>query len=184
MVRRPDDRTHSCSFCYKSENTVGHLIASPSEDGPRVYICDECIAVCHSILGDRQEQAAVAAIADEATVLSLLNALERWIRREAQGDAAAELAAVREIGARMFPERRGMNYQSGEDIIPGDRITYAGSPGYIDFVISESTGDAALDWHLKENPRGGVMIFAESCGGMFLPEPQNDEDLVLVSRKP
>jgi ClpX C4-type zinc finger len=39
----------SCSFCHKSQATVGKLVSSPS-DYPRVYICDECIAVCSAIL--------------------------------------------------------------------------------------------------------------------------------------
>jgi ATP-dependent Clp protease ATP-binding subunit ClpX len=40
-----------CSFCHKSQDVVGKLISSPS-DYPRAYICDECIAVCNSILED------------------------------------------------------------------------------------------------------------------------------------
>jgi ATP-dependent Clp protease ATP-binding subunit ClpX len=34
-----------CSFCNKSQNSVGKLIA-----GPNVYICDECVGLCISIL--------------------------------------------------------------------------------------------------------------------------------------
>ena len=34
-----------CSFCGKSHSEVKKLIA-----GPAVYICDECIQVCSSIL--------------------------------------------------------------------------------------------------------------------------------------
>src|SRR5213592_952210 len=45
-----------CSFCHKSQDAVAKLISSPS-DYPRAYICDECIAVCNSILeDDRNEQ--------------------------------------------------------------------------------------------------------------------------------
>jgi hypothetical protein len=40
-----------CSFCHKAESAVGKLISSPS-DYPRAYICDECIAVCNSIIED------------------------------------------------------------------------------------------------------------------------------------
>jgi ATP-dependent Clp protease ATP-binding subunit ClpX len=40
-----------CSFCHKSQDAVRKLISSPS-DYPRAYICDECIAVCASILED------------------------------------------------------------------------------------------------------------------------------------
>ena len=36
-----------CSFCGKSQEAVGRIIA-----GPGVYICDECIKVCNNILED------------------------------------------------------------------------------------------------------------------------------------
>jgi hypothetical protein len=49
--RTGEDNTLRCSFCHKSQDVVKKLISSPS-DYPRAYICDECIAVCHSILED------------------------------------------------------------------------------------------------------------------------------------
>ena len=51
MKRSSNDETLRCSFCHKSQDVVGKLISSPS-DYPRAYICDECIAVCNSILED------------------------------------------------------------------------------------------------------------------------------------
>ena len=51
MKRSSSDDTLRCSFCHKSQDVVGKLISSPS-DYPRAYICDECIAVCNSILED------------------------------------------------------------------------------------------------------------------------------------
>ncbi len=52
MPRRDQsDSERKCSFCHKSQDVVGKLISSPS-DYPRAYICDECIAVCNSIMED------------------------------------------------------------------------------------------------------------------------------------
>lgn len=51
MKRSGSDDALRCSFCHKSQDVVGKLISSPS-DYPRAYICDECIAVCNSILED------------------------------------------------------------------------------------------------------------------------------------
>ena len=51
MKRAGSDEALRCSFCHKSQDVVGKLISSPS-DYPRAYICDECIAVCNSILDD------------------------------------------------------------------------------------------------------------------------------------
>lgn len=36
-----------CSFCQKGQNEVARIIA-----GPKVYICDECVRLCHSILDE------------------------------------------------------------------------------------------------------------------------------------
>jgi ATP-dependent Clp protease ATP-binding subunit ClpX len=46
-------RVHSC---HKSQDAVAKLISSPS-DYPRAYICDECVAVCNSILEDDRGEA-------------------------------------------------------------------------------------------------------------------------------
>jgi ATP-dependent Clp protease ATP-binding subunit ClpX len=50
-----------CSFCHKSQDAVAKLISSPS-DYPRAYICDECVAVCNSILEDDRGEVAPAAV--------------------------------------------------------------------------------------------------------------------------
>lgn len=56
MKRAGSDDSLRCSFCHKSQDVVGKLISSPS-DYPRAYICDECIAVCNSIIeDDRHDQ--------------------------------------------------------------------------------------------------------------------------------
>ncbi len=59
MKRAGSDDTLRCSFCHKSQDVVGKLISSPS-DYPRAYICDECIAVCNSILEDDKPEPAAA----------------------------------------------------------------------------------------------------------------------------
>jgi ATP-dependent Clp protease ATP-binding subunit ClpX len=55
VKRSGSDEALRCSFCHKSQDVVGKLISSPS-DYPRAYICDECIAVCNSILEDAQPE--------------------------------------------------------------------------------------------------------------------------------
>src|SRR5574344_1060729 len=39
-----------CSFCGKSQNVVGRMIS-----GNGVYICDECVKLCESILEEGEE---------------------------------------------------------------------------------------------------------------------------------
>jgi ATP-dependent Clp protease ATP-binding subunit ClpX len=50
-TRTGSEEALRCSFCHKSQDAVAKLISSPS-DYPRAYICDECVAVCNSILED------------------------------------------------------------------------------------------------------------------------------------
>ena len=58
--RTGSDEILRCSFCHKSQDAVAKLISSPS-DYPRAYICDECVAVCNSILDDDKGTPAQAA---------------------------------------------------------------------------------------------------------------------------
>ena len=51
------DEVLRCSFCHKTQDAVTKLISSPSEY-PRAYICDECVAVCNSILEDDRSEPA------------------------------------------------------------------------------------------------------------------------------
>ncbi len=55
MVKRAgSDDSLRCSFCQKSQERVGKLIATPSEY-PRAYICDECIRSCYLMLEDERK---------------------------------------------------------------------------------------------------------------------------------
>lgn len=43
--------TAQCSFCYKAGSEVGKLIAGPDD----VFICDECVTLCASIVGTEEK---------------------------------------------------------------------------------------------------------------------------------
>ena len=58
--RSGSDEVLRCTFCHKSQDAVAKLISSPS-DYPRAYICDECVAVCNSILEDDRSEAQTTA---------------------------------------------------------------------------------------------------------------------------
>jgi ATP-dependent Clp protease ATP-binding subunit ClpX len=59
VKRMGTEETLKCSFCHKAQDSVNKLISSPS-DYPRAYICDECVAVCNSILEEDHAQAPLA----------------------------------------------------------------------------------------------------------------------------
>lgn len=50
MAKYDDPKTLRCSFCDKTQDQVGRLIA-----GPGVYICDECIELCFEIINEESK---------------------------------------------------------------------------------------------------------------------------------
>jgi ATP-dependent protease Clp ATPase subunit len=110
-------------LCHKSQDVVQKLIASPREEEPtRAYICDECVAVCASILEDDRDPPKVGVPQDlyvsdvyvsdllvHPLTPQLLAAVERWIMQESLGaDAAEEFADLRATATRwMQPGARG-----------------------------------------------------------------------------
>ena len=68
-----------CSFCRKSQESVRRLISSPDER-PRAYICDECVAVCNSILEDEApEKAATLQTANLPRPVDVKVFLEQYV---------------------------------------------------------------------------------------------------------
>jgi ATP-dependent Clp protease ATP-binding subunit ClpX len=45
-------RDYTCDFCFKHRTQVKMLIA-----GPRVFICDECVLLCHEIVTENAASA-------------------------------------------------------------------------------------------------------------------------------
>jgi hypothetical protein len=71
-----------CSFCHKSQDVVAKLISSPPAY-PRVYICDECVRVCNTILADDS-----VGPADFYVDAAFVGALRRWLAGPPEGPAA------------------------------------------------------------------------------------------------
>ena len=102
-----------CSFCRKPQSEVQKMIASPANptEPGRAYICDECIAVCASIVKEEMESAPAPEppleeghpFLEHPQASDLFEALELWIKHESLGeDAAEELAVVRAIASEML----------------------------------------------------------------------------------
>jgi ATP-dependent Clp protease ATP-binding subunit ClpX len=78
VKRTGNEDTLRCSFCHKSQEVVGKLISSPS-DYPRAYICDECIAVCNSILEDDRPEKPQGALGRLPKPLELKEYLDQYV---------------------------------------------------------------------------------------------------------
>jgi ATP-dependent Clp protease ATP-binding subunit ClpX len=59
LKRTGTDEVLRCSFCHKPQDAVKKLIASPGEYA-RAYICEECVAVCNTMLEEVPDSPAPA----------------------------------------------------------------------------------------------------------------------------
>ncbi len=109
MKRAGSDDSLRCSFCHKSQDVVGKLISSPS-DYPRAYICDECIAVCNSILEDDRHDQPYGAPHKLPKPLELKEYLDQYVIGQ---DATKKKLAVAVYN---HYKRIQMNKQRGADV--------------------------------------------------------------------
>jgi hypothetical protein len=74
------------------------------------------------------------------------------------------------------------HYQTGEEILPGDRILLAGKPGKVLFVLG--LPGVSADWVSPEeclDETKGFMLEVDDMGFVF--QNESDEDLEFVERK-
>jgi ATP-dependent Clp protease ATP-binding subunit ClpX len=109
VKRTGSDDSLRCSFCHKSQDVVGKLISSPS-DYPRAYICDECIAVCNSILEDDRQDQPYGAPHKLPKPLELKEYLDQYVIGQ---DATKKKLAVAVYN---HYKRIQMNKQRGSDV--------------------------------------------------------------------
>ena len=84
-----------CSFCKKTNKQVGKLIA-----GPGVYICDECVVLCNSLIEDglSEEQSEAQRANAQPSAESILARLPRLARTAAGTEAELRRHASRAHG--------------------------------------------------------------------------------------
>jgi hypothetical protein len=76
----------------------------------------------------------------------------------------------------------GLQYLTGETILPGDIVEYHGDRGQVEFVVSGLTGDPGNDWHFRTNGPGVMVLEPKQFGRVYINDLEDDEDLVFVSR--
>ncbi|HLW79644.1 MAG TPA: ATP-dependent Clp protease ATP-binding subunit ClpX [Terriglobia bacterium] len=78
MKRTGAEETLRCSFCQKAQDGVGKLISSPGEH-PRVYICDECVGVCNTILEEDHAERTAANQSKLARPVEVKTFLDQYV---------------------------------------------------------------------------------------------------------
>ena len=136
MKRAGSDDSLRCSFCHKSQDVVGKLISSPS-DYPRAYICDECIAVCNSILEDDRHDQPYGAPHKLPKPLELKEYLDQYVIGQ---DATKKKLAVAVYN---HYKRIQMNKQRGADVeLSKSNILLIGPTGTGKTLLAQTLVDA------------------------------------------
>ncbi len=73
-------------------------------------------------------------------------------------------------------------YQSGETVQKGDRITYHGELGNVDFLADPLSPTPETDWYVEEFGGGVMIIVPDHMGSVFIHDPATEEDLEFVGR--
>lgn len=74
MAKTPRTSQKTCSFCGKHSEMVNRLIA-----GPGVYICDECVTVCKSILDEEELSLNDGSLDDLPTPKAIKEYLDEYV---------------------------------------------------------------------------------------------------------
>lgn len=75
MAKLKNGFSQSCSFCGKPASPTRHLVAGPNE----IFICDQCVAVCQSILDEEKKAPAPIELNDVPTPKEFKEYLDQYV---------------------------------------------------------------------------------------------------------
>ncbi len=116
MKRTGSDDTLRCSFCHKSQDVVGKLISSPSLSTRAPTSCDECIAVCNSILEDDKPEPTTSGPHKIPKPLEIKDFLDQYVI----GQEAAQAGKLAVAVYHNHPKRIHMNRMRNSEIELGE----------------------------------------------------------------
>ncbi len=115
MKRVRTDDTLRCSFCHKSQEVVGKLISTPG-DYPKSYICDECVAVCNSILEEDRSEKTSPAIFNLPKPQDLKEKLDQYVIGQDAAKKKLSVAVYNHYKRVFIKQRRQPTTASAPDV--------------------------------------------------------------------
>ena len=115
-MARDDYKSVRCSFCGKHQEQVERIIA-----GPGAYICNECVHLCMSILGDEQDDTPAAPDIPDVipTPKEMVAVLDEYIIGQDSAKVALSVAVYNHYkriyfgGGRVFSSAKSASVLSG-----------------------------------------------------------------------
>ncbi len=101
-MSKVNDKQIKCSFCGKSQEQVRRLIA-----GPDVYICDECIELCHNIVDDDIDLFEEYDFSELPKPKEIKDKLDEYVIQQDQAKKALAVA--------VYNHYKRINYKSKDD---------------------------------------------------------------------
>ena len=100
-MARTDDKSIRCSFCGKRQDQVKRMIA-----GPGVYICNECVELCHEIIEEDTESAPLD-LTEVPKPQEILDTLNEYV--------VGQQAAKRALAVAVYNHYKRINAAGGKD---------------------------------------------------------------------
>ncbi len=101
------DDNPRCSFCLKDRKSVNKLISGPNG----VYICDECVELCQTIINSDRKRAGVPKIKQIPTPVEIKEFLDKYVIEQEE--------AKKKVAVAVYNHYRRIKYESekqGDDI--------------------------------------------------------------------
>ena len=120
---RTGQSTYHCSFCGKAQGQVKRLIAGPD----RVFICDECVALCGQIITEESP----AAPSRSATGLMAKGVNPKWLYQQLNEYVVDQKVAKKVLSVPVYNHYKRIHSQHNESDteLPKANVLMIGPPG-------------------------------------------------------
>ncbi len=102
MVENYRNDNPRCSFCLKDRKSVNRLISGPNG----VYICDECVELCQTIINSDKKKASVPKIKQIPTPVEIKEFLDKYVIEQEEAKKKVAVAVYNHYRRIIYESKR------------------------------------------------------------------------------